>query len=71
MIHANDNVRSKSAQVPEVPEENLLQEEHENWFHLLTKQEKRFHILFYALAGLTGILVIQLVWQIAVLTTAQ
>ena len=39
-----------------------------HWFHSLTAPEKRFHILFYALAGLTGLLVVQLIWQIAVLT---
>lgn len=38
------------------------------WFRSLSKQEKRFHILFYALAALTGILIVQLIWQIAILT---
>lgn len=39
-----------------------------HWFQSLTRAEKRFHVLFYALAGLTGLLVVQLVWQIAAAT---
>ena len=41
---------------------------HDSWFQTLSRAEKRFHILFYALAGLTGLLVVQLVWQIASIT---
>ena len=39
-----------------------------SWFQTLSRAEKRFHILFYALAGLTGLLLVQLVWQIAAAT---
>lgn len=54
---------------PEIDDINVAEEEgHDRWFHSLTSSEKRFHVLFYALAGLTGILVVQLIWQIAVLT---
>lgn len=32
------------------------------------KEQKRFYALFYVLAGVTGLVVVQLIWQIAVLT---
>jgi hypothetical protein len=68
MLDTNDETRIKSIQTPDAREQDLGLGEHESWFASLSKQEKRFHILFYALAGLTGILVVQLIWQIAVLT---
>jgi hypothetical protein len=37
----------------------------DSWFVRLTAAEKRFHVCFYALGGLTGILLIQLIWQLA------
>lgn len=37
-------------------------------FSELTPKQKRFHLLFYTLAGLTGLVVVQLIWQIAILT---
>jgi len=62
------NEQSKVITAPDAQEQNLGAEEHASWFHSLSKEQKRFHVLFYALAGLTGILVVQLIWQIAVLT---
>ena len=37
-------------------------------FRDLTTKEKRFHMLFYTLASLTGLVVVQVIWQIAVIT---
>ena len=64
MIETNDSTQLKPTE-PQIAEEG---DHGASWFESLTKQEKRFHILFYALAGLTGILIVQLIWQIAVMT---
>ena len=37
-------------------------------FRSMTGQQKRFHIFFYTLAVLTGLVIVQFIWQIAVLT---
>lgn len=37
-------------------------------FRSMTGAQKRFHIIFYTLAAMTGTLVVQVIWQIAVLT---
>lgn len=37
-------------------------------FRSLAPAQKRYHILFYITAGLTGILIIQFIWQVAVVT---
>jgi hypothetical protein len=67
MLDTNEN--AKLIATPDARQENRgVEDEHASWFHSLSKEQKRFHILFYALAGLTGILVVQLIWQIAVLT---
>ena len=69
MIGTNDDSQTKAFESLEIQEPDIEAEHTVNWFGSLNKQEQRFHILFYALAGLTGILVVQLIWQIAVLTT--
>jgi hypothetical protein len=63
-------IETKTPKSIETPETEIRQEhvESESWFHSLSRAEKRFHVLFYSLAGLTGILIVQLIWQIAVLT---
>ena len=61
----------KGIENAQIREDSLESQATESWFHSLTKQEKRFHVLFYALAGLTGILVVQLIWQVAVLTASR
>jgi hypothetical protein len=67
-----DTKTPKKIQTPETHEDSSIDTHGvESWFHSLSKTEKRFHILFYSLAGLTGILVVQLIWQIAVLTAAR
>lgn len=43
-------------------------EENNGSFRMMTGAQKRFHIIFYALAVTTGMLVVQVIWQIAVLT---
>lgn len=72
MIDTNQNTNPDSVKMAEIPEaqQNQSPEPHEDghWFHSLSTSEKRFHVLFYFLAGLTGILVVQVIWQIAVLT---
>lgn len=58
------------ADIPEFYEtETGAAEEREEGFASLTFAEKRFHIMFYALAGITGLVLVQLIWQIAVLTS--
>jgi hypothetical protein len=57
---------SITSQAIDVEEENL-----EGSFESLTAAQKRFHILFYITACLTGILLVQFVWQIAILTAGQ
>jgi hypothetical protein len=37
-------------------------------FRSLNPAQKRYHVLFYLTAGLTGILIVQFIWQVAVLT---
>lgn len=70
-----DTKTPKNIETPDIREETPVHEQglHDagGWFHSLNKSEKRFHILFYALASLTGILVVQLIWQIAVLTATR
>ncbi|MCI0565306.1 MAG: hypothetical protein MN733_43125 [Nitrososphaera sp.] len=43
----------------------------EDGVHEMTTAQKRFHVLFYLTAGLTGILIVQTLWQIAILTIPQ
>ena len=63
-----DTNQTRVIATPDVRDENLDVDGHAGLFQSLSKEQKRFHILFYALAGLTGILAVQLIWQIAVLT---
>ena len=44
-------------------------ESQEGFFHLLSPAQKRFYVLFYLTASLTGLAIVQLIWQIAVLTS--
>jgi hypothetical protein len=37
-------------------------------FQSMTVPQKRFHIILYTLAALTGLVVVQVIWQIAELT---
>ena len=67
MINTNQDP-NKQVITPE-PQQALNDDaEQGRWFHALSGAEKRFHILFYALACLTGILIVQVIWQVAVLT---
>jgi hypothetical protein len=43
-------------------------EENDGSFRMMTGAQKRFHIIFYTLASLTGMVIVQIIWQIAVLT---
>ena len=40
----------------------------QNDFGSMSMAQKRFHILFYTLAAVTGLVTVQLVWQVAELT---
>lgn len=40
----------------------------EHGFRSLNFSQKRFHVLFYMTAALTGVLIVQTLWQIAILT---
>ena len=57
------------SELPNVYEAEVgtAQDEVKPGFTSLTHQ-KRFHALFYTLAAMTGILVVQVLWQIAVFT---
>ena len=69
MLDANEDPIKSTATPPAVPTPELEDEqETSHWFQSLNAAEKRFHVLFYLLAGLTGILVVQVIWQIAVVT---
>ena len=48
--------------------QNSNNEQAERGFGSLSRHEKRFHILFYILVGVTALIVFQVIWQIAELT---
>jgi hypothetical protein len=53
--------KEKVPQVEELPQTD-------EGFHSMTPGQKRFHVIFYTLAVLTGMLIVQVIWQIAWLT---
>ena len=48
--------------VPEAAQETELT------FRSMTAAQKRFHLIFYTLASLTGLVIVQVIWQVAVAT---
>lgn len=57
-------LRNSAQEDEALPAEEIVQ----GGFHSMSHAQKRFHVLFYMTAGLTGILIVQTLWQIAVLT---
>lgn len=66
-----ENATETADLTSQITGESFSSDEPQHWFSTLNRSQKRFHILFYALAALTGILIVQFVWQIAVLTAGQ
>lgn len=64
--HSEPKIKQMSKEAPEVFEET--EQSQERSFASMSRAEKRFHILFYITAGATGLVLVQLIWQIAILT---
>jgi len=66
--HSEPRFKTMTKEEPEVFEAN--EEIQEESFASMSRAQKRFHILFYITAGTAGLVLVQLIWQIAVLTAA-